>query len=59
MHPGVNVIQDFSIEGPCPFTRGENYEIAEIHLQNLKNLLQNHWANFNKTWLKASLGDED
>ena len=25
----------------------------------LKNLLQNHWANFNQTWHKASIGKVD
>ena len=24
-----------------------------------KNLLQNHWANFNQIWYKASLGEGD
>ena len=28
-------------------------------MTTFKNLLQNHWANFNQTWHKASLGDRD
>ena len=53
-------IQVCSNEGPCPFPRGDNYEIAKNTLTKLKNLLlQNHWANFNQTWPKASLGEGD
>ena len=44
----------FSNEGPLPFEREDNYETAKC-----KNLLQNHWANFNKTWHKASLGEQN
>ena len=34
--------------------------MAKIQKRNLKNiLLLNHWANFNQTWHKAFLGDED
>ena len=36
MHPWVKGIQVCSIEGPHPFPRGDNYEIAKIHWQNLK-----------------------
>ena len=47
-----------SNEGPCPFPRGDNSEIAKIHWRNLKNsLLQKYWANFIQTWHKASLGE--
>ena len=43
-----------SNEGSNPFPRGENYERAKIY--TFKNpLLQNHSANFNETWHKASL----
>ena len=43
------------IKGPASF-QGEI--IAKNILTNLKNLLlQNHWANFNQTWHKASLGE--
>ena len=41
----------------CPFPRGDNYTNSENTLMKFKNiLLQNHWANFNQTWHKASLG---
>ena len=44
-----------SNEGPRHFPRGDNYEIAKNILIKLKNLLlQNHCANFNQTWHKAS-----
>ena len=49
-----------SNEGPHPFQRGDNYEIVKNTLTKLKNLLlQNHWANFNQTWHKASLFEWD
>ena len=50
-HPLVMGIQVCSNEGPRSFPRGDNYEL------NL--LLQNHRADFNKTWHKPSLGDGD
>ena len=62
----VNGIQVCSNEGPRPFPSGDNYEKAKIHWQSenviilkiFKNLLlQNHCANFNQTWYKASLGE--
>ena len=37
-----------SNEEPWPFPRGDNYEIAKLHWQNMKSLLQNHKANFNQ-----------
>ena len=36
MHPWVKGTQVHSNEGLCPFPRGDNYEIAKIHWQNLK-----------------------
>ena len=36
MHPWVKGIQVCSNEGRHPFPRGDNNEIAKIHLQNLK-----------------------
>ena len=62
MHPWVKGIQVYSNEGPRPFPRGGNNEIAKkIHVfTKFKNLLlQNHWAYFNQTWQKASLGEGD
>ena len=60
-HPWMKGIQVCSNEGLCPFPRGDNYKIAKIYCRIfLKNLvLQNHWAIFNQTWLKASLGEGD
>ena len=53
----VEEIQVCSNEGPQPFPRGDNDQIAKIHWQNLKNLfLKNRWAKCNQTWHKASLG---
>ena len=57
--PWVKGILVCSNEGPCLFPRGDNYEIANIYRWNLYNLLQNHEANFNQTWHKASLGEEN
>ena len=34
-HPWVKEIQVYSNEGPRPFPRADNYEIAKIHWQNL------------------------
>ena len=60
-HSWVKGTQFCSSEGPGLFPRGGNYEIAKIHWRNFKkNLsLQIHWANFNQTWHKAFLGDEE
>ena len=33
--------------------------IAVVNFSHFHLLLQNHWANFNQTWHKSSLGDED
>ena len=50
------------MKGHAFFARGYNYEIAKKKISTLtkfKNLLlQNHLANFNLTWHKASLGGE-
>ena len=54
-HPWVKGTQVCSNEGPRAFPRGNNFGIAKNTLTKLKNLLlQNHWANFNQTWHKAS-----
>ena len=45
------------IKGHVLSPRGDNYEISKIHWLNLKNLLKIHWANFNQTWHKTSLGE--
>ena len=54
-HSWVKGIQLYFNEGPLPFSMGDNKEIAKIHRWTLKN----HRANFNQTWHKAFLGDED
>ena len=36
MHLRVKGAQSCSYEGPCPFARGDIYEIAKIHCQNFK-----------------------
>ena len=59
-HPWVKGIQVCSNEKARSFPRGDNYEISENTLSKFKNLsLQNHCANFNQTWHKASLGERD
>ena len=43
---------------PHPSPREDIFDIfesAEIHWHISKNILQNHWANFNHTWQKSSL----
>ena len=56
----VKGVQFCSDEGPRPYPRGYNYEIEKIQWQKFfKNSLLNHWANFNLTWHKASLGEGD
>jgi hypothetical protein len=48
-------------KGPGPLQRGDNYKNVKLgwgHLR-INLLLQNHWANFNQTWHKSSLGGGD
>ena len=61
MHPWVKGIQVFTNEGPHPFPREDNYEIAKIHGWNFKKSAspQPQWANFNQTWHNAFLGKGD
>ena len=40
MHPWVKGIQFYTNEGPHSFPRGDNNQIAKIHLQNLKTFSQ-------------------
>jgi hypothetical protein len=40
---------------PGPFQRGDNHK-NENGVGSFKNL-QNHWAKFNQTWHKSSLGE--
>ena len=60
---GVLVIESrfkfVQLKGQSLF-QGETITNSKNTLMKFKNpLLKNHWANFNKTWHKASLGDED
>ena len=53
----VKCIQIWSNEEPGPFPRGDNYELAKMHWQNIKIFsLQNHSVNINQTCHKASCG---
>ena len=42
-----------------PFSKGGWYQKSENTFIKIKNLFQNHWANFNQTWHKASLVEGD
>ena len=46
-HPPVKGIPVCSDEGPHPFSRGENYEIANVYWRNLRIFSR---ANFKQTW---------
>jgi hypothetical protein len=54
--PQVKGIQNCTNQGAGPFQRGDNHE---NRVESFKNILHNHWANFNQTWHKASLRDGD
>ena len=56
-HPWVKGSQVCSNEGPCPFPKGENYEIAKIHWPNIKIFFSR--TTFNQIWHKTSLGEGD
>jgi hypothetical protein len=47
-------IQVCSNKGLSPLQRGDNHKNRVGSFKNLP--LQNHWANFNQTWRKSSLG---
>ena len=49
-------IQVCSKEQPCSFPRGNITNKLKYIDNILKNILQNHWANFNQTGLKAFFG---
>ena len=44
-------------EGPCPFPKRDNNEIAKKNNEQKIYLFQNNGANFNKTCHRATLGD--
>jgi hypothetical protein len=53
-------IQDFSNKGSGLLQRGDNHKNVKMGMGSFKNLLlQNHWANFNQTWNRSSLGKRD
>ena len=57
MSLGPNLAQNILRKRAMPSPRGDNKEILKNSMTKFKNLLlQNHWANFNQTWHKASLG---
>jgi hypothetical protein len=56
----VKGIQVCSNKGPGPLQRGDNDKNVKRGWGNLKIFfLQNHWANFNQTWHKSSLEEEN
>jgi hypothetical protein len=48
-HPWGEGIQICSNKGQHPSLRGDSSKRVKIHKKYFKNLLQNHWANFNQT----------
>ena len=59
MHLRVKGIQVCSKKCPALFQE-EIIMKKRKYIKNIKNLLpQNHWANINKTWQEASLGEGD
>ena len=52
-------IQVCSNEGPRPFPKGDNYEIAKYIDEILKSSPQELLGQFNQTWQEASLGEGD
>ena len=55
-HPWVKGFKFDQRKGPA-LSMGDKYEIAKIHWRNKKKLFSR--TNFNRTWLKASLGEGD
>jgi hypothetical protein len=54
---GIQVSID---KGPGFLQRGDNHKkILKNGVGSFKHLFQNHWANFNQTWYKSSLGVGD
>ena len=43
----------------CPLSVVVVVVVVVVNFSHFHLLLQNHWANFNQTWHKASLGEED
>ena len=58
--PWLKGIQASSYEESCSFPRGDKKKKSENILTKFKDsFLQNHLANFNQTWHKASFGKGD
>jgi hypothetical protein len=55
----VKEIQVCSNKGPSPLQREDNYKNVKMGVGSFSNLPQNHWANFNQTWDRSSLGEGD
>jgi hypothetical protein len=55
----VKGIQVCSNKGPGPLHRGDNHKNVKMGWGSFKNLLQNHWANFNQNRKISSLGGGD
>ena len=59
-HPWINGIQVYSNERPRRSTKGDNYEIVEIHWRNfVSSPPDSQGVNFNQTWHKVSSGEGD
>jgi hypothetical protein len=56
-YPWMKGNQVCSNKEPCLLQRGDNRKNGVVSFKNL--LLQSHWANFNQTWHKLSLGGGD
>jgi hypothetical protein len=54
--PWMKGVRLCSNKGTDPLQRGDNHKKYKNGMGSFKNLLQNHWANFNETWHKSSLG---
>jgi hypothetical protein len=55
-YPWLKGIQVCSNKGSGPLQRGRSSQKCKNGVGSFKNLLQNHWDNFNLTWHKSSLG---
>jgi hypothetical protein len=59
--PWVKGIQVFfSKKRSCPLQRGDNHKNVKNGVGSFKNIfLQNHWTNFNQSWHKSYLVEEE
>ena len=56
---GLREFKFVQMKGPALFQGEIITKYLRYILRKLKNLLLKHWVNFNQTWHKAFLGDED